>query len=116
MTCHHYLDQIITHDIIEMLTSSMTSYLDNIITCDIIEIGEDDVMLLRCRDRYPAPEQKRSEIFPERSTDIVHDSQRRPIAAFPGLQPNPPPKLQLRARNSQTGTASPEIPPGFGET
>ena len=40
-----YLNNIITHDIIEILTYSMTSYLDNIITHDIIEIGEDDVML-----------------------------------------------------------------------
>ena len=39
-----YLNNIITHDIIEILTYSMTSYLDNIITHDIIEIGEDDVM------------------------------------------------------------------------
>ena len=97
------------HDIIEILTYSMTSYLDNImIMHDIIEIGEDDVMLPRCRDRYPAPEQKRSEVLYQRSTEIIYASHRRPIAAFPGLQPNPPPKLQLGARNPQTGTARPE--------
>ena len=66
--------------------------------------------------RHPAPEQKRSDIFPERSTDIVHAPQRRSTAAFGGCRPNPPPELQFRARNPQTGTARPENVVRFGMT